>query len=111
MAAETLQAAERLAQDGIDAEVIDLRTIAPLDWDTVLASFARTNRMVIAHEAVVDFGVGAEIAARAVDAGFWSIDAPVVRVGAPPHRRRTRRRWSGRGYQPGSRSRRPCAGS
>jgi 2-oxoisovalerate dehydrogenase E1 component len=84
MAAETLQAAERLAQDGIDAEVIDLRTIAPLDWDTVLASFAKTNRMVIAHEAVVDFGVGAEIAARAVDAGFWSIDAPVLRVGAPP---------------------------
>jgi 2-oxoisovalerate dehydrogenase E1 component len=84
MAADSLAAAERLARDGIDAEVIDLRTIAPLDWDTVLASFAKTNRMVIAHEAVVDFGVGAEIAARAVDAGFWSIDAPVVRVGAPP---------------------------
>jgi 2-oxoisovalerate dehydrogenase E1 component len=84
MAAESLAAAERLAEDGIDAEVIDLRTIAPLDTDTVLASFAKTNRMVIAHEAVVDFGVGAEIAARAVDAGFWSIDAPVVRVGAPP---------------------------
>jgi 2-oxoisovalerate dehydrogenase E1 component len=84
MAAESLAAAARLAEDGIDAEVIDLRTIAPLDWDTVLASFAKTNRMIIAHEAVVDFGVGAEIAARAVDAGFWSIDAPVVRVGAPP---------------------------
>jgi 2-oxoisovalerate dehydrogenase E1 component len=84
MAAESLVAAERLAQDGIDAEVIDLRTIAPLDWDTVLTSFAKTNRMVVAHEAVVDFGVGAEIAARAVDAGFWSIDAPVLRVGAPP---------------------------
>ena len=84
MAAESLAAAERLAQDGIDAEVIDLRTIAPLDTGTVLASFAKTNRMVIAQEAVVDFGVGAEIAARAVDAGFWSIDAPVVRVGAPP---------------------------
>jgi 2-oxoisovalerate dehydrogenase E1 component len=84
MARESLDAADRLAGDGIDAEVIDLRTIAPLDWDTVLASFARTNRMVIAQEAVVDFGVGAEIAARAVDAGFWSIDAPVVRVGAPP---------------------------
>jgi TPP-dependent pyruvate/acetoin dehydrogenase alpha subunit len=44
----------------------------------------KTNRMVVAHEAVVDFGVGAEIAARAVDAGFWSLDAPVLRVGAPP---------------------------
>ena len=83
MAVESLAAAERLAADGIDAEVIDLRSIAPLDWDAVLTSFAKTNRMVIAHEAVVDFGVGAEIAARAVDAGFWSIDAPVVRVGAP----------------------------
>jgi 2-oxoisovalerate dehydrogenase E1 component len=84
MAAESLAAAERLAQDGIEAEVIDLRTIAPLDWETVLTSFAKTNRMVVAAEAVVDFGVGAEVAARAVDAGFWSIDAPVLRVGAPP---------------------------
>jgi 2-oxoisovalerate dehydrogenase E1 component len=84
MALESLAAAQRLAADGIDAEVIDLRSIAPLDWDAVLTSFAKTNRMVIAHEAVVDFGVGAEIAARAVDAGFWSLDAPVVRVGAPP---------------------------
>jgi 2-oxoisovalerate dehydrogenase E1 component len=84
MAAESLAAAERLARDGIDAEVIDLRTIAPLDWDTVLASFAKTSRMVVAAEAVVDFGVGAEVAARAVDAGFWNLDAPVLRVGAPP---------------------------
>jgi 2-oxoisovalerate dehydrogenase E1 component len=83
MACESLAVAERLAAEGIEAEVIDLRTIAPLDWDTVLASFAKCNRMVIAQEAVTDFGVGAEIAARAVDAGFWSIDAPVVRVGAP----------------------------
>jgi len=49
----------------------------------VLSSFAKTNRMVIAQEAVVDFGIGAEIAARAVDAGFWNLDAPVVRIGAP----------------------------
>jgi 2-oxoisovalerate dehydrogenase E1 component len=84
MAAESLAAAERLARDGIDAEVIDLRTIAPLDWDTVLTSFAKTSRMVVAAEAVTDFGVGAEVAARAVDAGFWNLDAPVLRVGAPP---------------------------
>jgi 2-oxoisovalerate dehydrogenase E1 component len=83
MAQESLVAADRLAADGIDAEVIDLRSVAPLDWDTVLSSFAKTNRMVIAQEAVVDFGIGAEIAARAVDAGFWNLDAPVVRVGAP----------------------------
>jgi 2-oxoisovalerate dehydrogenase E1 component len=83
MAGESLVAAEQLAAEGVDAEVIDLRTIAPLDWDTVLTSFARTSRMVIAQEAVVDFGVGAEIAARAVDVGFWNLDAPVARVGAP----------------------------
>ena len=77
-----LIAAQSLADEGIDAEVIDLRTIAPLDRETILESFGRTNRMVIAQEAVVDFGVGAEIAALAVDSGFYSLDAPVVRVGA-----------------------------
>ncbi|NHP16337.1 2-oxoisovalerate dehydrogenase [Rhodococcus sp. IC4_135] len=82
MAMHALIAAESLADEGIDAEVIDLRTIAPLDRETILESFGRTNRMVIAQEAVVDFGVGAEIAALAVDSGFYSLDAPVVRVGA-----------------------------
>ncbi|GAA1268901.1 alpha-ketoacid dehydrogenase subunit alpha/beta [Pseudonocardia aurantiaca] len=83
MVHEALAAAERLVAEGIDAEVVDLRTVAPLDWETVLGSYARTNRMVIAHEAVTDFGIGAEIAARAADEGFWSFDAPIVRVGAP----------------------------
>lgn len=82
MVHHALAAAEMLAAEGIEVEVVDLRTIAPLDRDTVLASFARTNRMVVAHEAVTDFGVGAEVAALAVDQGFWSLDAPVVRVGA-----------------------------
>ncbi|MBM7519896.1 alpha-ketoacid dehydrogenase subunit alpha/beta [Nocardioides nitrophenolicus] len=82
MVAHAVEAAELLASEGIDVEVVDLRSIVPLDRDTILDSFARTNRMVIAQEAVVDFGVGAEIAALAVDAGFWSLDAPVVRVGA-----------------------------
>lgn len=82
MAMHALIAAQSLADEGIDAEVIDLRTIAPLDRETILESFGRTNRMVIAQEAVVDFGVGAEIAALAVDSGFYSLDAPVVRVGA-----------------------------
>lgn len=63
--------------------MVDLRTIVPLDRETVLASLAKTGRLVIAHEAVRDFGVGAELAALAVDEGFWSLDAPVVRVGAP----------------------------
>jgi 2-oxoisovalerate dehydrogenase E1 component len=83
MVHESLAAAETLAAEGIDAEVLDLRTISPLDREAVLESFARTNRMVIAQDAVTDFGVGAEIAALAVGEGFWSLDAPVMRVGAP----------------------------
>jgi 2-oxoisovalerate dehydrogenase E1 component len=77
------RAAERLAEDNISAEVIDLRTISPLDRRTILESLGRTHRLVIAHEAVQDFGVGAEIAALAANEGFWHLDAPVARV-APP---------------------------
>ncbi|MFF3580460.1 alpha-ketoacid dehydrogenase subunit alpha/beta [Streptomyces mirabilis] len=83
MVQDCLAAAELLAAEGIGVEVVDLRTIAPLDRETVLASLAKTNRLVIAHEAVRDFGVGAELAALAVDEGFWHLDAPVTRV-APP---------------------------
>ncbi|SEE73944.1 2-oxoisovalerate dehydrogenase E1 component [Streptomyces sp. 3213] len=83
MVQDALAAAELLAGEGVSVEVIDLRTIAPLDRETVLASLARTNRLVIAHEAVRDFGVGAELSAMAVDEGFWHLDAPVTRV-APP---------------------------
>ncbi len=78
-----VEAAESLAGEGINAEVIDLRTIAPLDRATVLASLERTHRLVIVHEAVRDFGVGAELAALAAGEGFDSLRAPVVRV-APP---------------------------
>jgi len=77
------QAADHLAEDNISAEVIDLRTISPLDRGTVLRSLEQTHRLVIAHEAVQDFGVGAEIAALAANEGFWHLDAPVARV-APP---------------------------
>jgi 2-oxoisovalerate dehydrogenase E1 component len=83
MVQEAVAAAEVLASEGVDAEVVDLRTIAPLDRATVLDSLRRTNRLLIAHEAVQDFGVGAELAALAADEGFWYLDAPVVRV-APP---------------------------
>jgi 2-oxoisovalerate dehydrogenase E1 component len=82
MVFDALAAADVLAGEGIDVEVIDLRTIVPLDRATVLNSLRRTNRLVIAHEAVVDFGVGAELAALAAGDGFWSLDAPVARVGA-----------------------------
>ncbi|MEU4658442.1 pyruvate dehydrogenase complex E1 component subunit beta [Streptomyces sp. NPDC023723] len=84
MVQDSLAAAEVLAAEGISVEVVDLRTIAPLDRETVLASLAKTNRLVIAHEAVRDFGVGAELAALAVDEGFWHLDAPVTRVAPPP---------------------------
>jgi 2-oxoisovalerate dehydrogenase E1 component len=84
MLQEGLAAADELQGEGVSVEVIDLRSIAPLDRETVLESLSRTNRMVIAHEAVKDFGVGAELAAMAVDEGFWSLDAPVARVGAQP---------------------------
>lgn len=84
MVHDCLAAAEQASAEGIDVEVIDLRTVTPLDYDTVLASLAKTNRLVIAHEAVRPFGVGAELAAAAVREGFWTLDAPVIRVGAEP---------------------------
>ena len=83
MVQDVQKAAAVLEQDGIGAEVIDLRTIVPLDRETVLASLAKTHRLVIVHEAVQDFGVGAELAALGANEGFWELDAPVVRV-APP---------------------------
>jgi len=83
MVQECLAAAELLAAEGVSVEVVDLRTISPLDRETVLSSLAKTSRLVIAHEAVRDFGVGAELAAMAVDEGFWHLDAPVTRI-APP---------------------------
>jgi len=83
MVQDCLAAAELLATEGVSVEVVDLRTISPLDRETVLGSLAKTSRLVIAHEAVRDFGVGAELAAMAVDEGFWHLDAPVTRV-APP---------------------------
>lgn len=82
MVSDALKAAEVLAAEGIDVEVIDLRTISPLDKATVLESLAKTHRLLIAHDAVQDFGVGAELAALAVNEGFWSLDAPVLRLGA-----------------------------
>ena len=84
MVGESVAAAEALAHRGISAEVIDLRTVAPLDKQTVLESLGRTSRLVIAHEGVTDFGIGAELAALAAWEGFWMLDAPVRRVAPPP---------------------------
>jgi pyruvate dehydrogenase E1 component beta subunit len=83
MVHEALEAARQLAMRGIDAEVIDPRTLVPLDLATIAASVVRTGRLVVAHEAVCHGGVGAEIAAQVQAACFYDLDAPVVRVGAP----------------------------
>ena len=72
--------AAKLAEDGISAEVIDLRTISPLDTDTLIASVAKTGRAVVVHEASRSFGVGAEIASRLHEALFDRLKAPVQRV-------------------------------
>lgn len=81
--ATCLQAAQTLAGDGVEAEVIDLRSIQPWDRATVLDSLARTHRAVVVHEAVQAFGVGAEIVATLADEGFDELDAPLLRVAAP----------------------------
>jgi pyruvate dehydrogenase E1 component beta subunit len=83
MVQSALEAADALARSGISAEVIDLRTLLPLDMTTIAASVARTHRVLIAHEAVLNGGIGAEIAARIGTELFDELDAPVQRVGCP----------------------------
>lgn len=78
-----MTAAIALAGEGIEAEILDLRSIQPWDEQAVLASLAKTHRLVVVHEAVEAFGVGAEIAARMADIGFDELDGPILRVGAP----------------------------
>lgn len=76
----SLQAAELLAQDGIEAEVIDLRSLRPLDMEPVIESFKKTNRAVIAEEGWRSYGIGAEVAARIYETALDYVDAPVQRV-------------------------------
>jgi len=78
-----LAAAEQLAGEGVSAEVLDLRTISPLDEDAILRSVARTGRLVVVHDAVGPFGAGAEISALVADRGFATLKAPIRRVAAP----------------------------
>jgi pyruvate dehydrogenase E1 component beta subunit len=86
MVQAALEAADLLATEGIEAEVIDPRWIAPLDTEAILGSVQRTGRLVIAHQANVTGGVGAEIAARVAADGIWYLDAPIERVGVPDMR-------------------------
>ena len=83
MVHESMAAAEQLAEDGIDCEVIDLRTVLPLDSETVISSARKTNRIVVVHEAVRFGGLGAEIAAQVQEDAFDYLDAPVGRIAAP----------------------------
>jgi pyruvate dehydrogenase E1 component beta subunit len=76
----SLKAADQLAQEGIEAEVVDLRTLRPLDMEPVLVSFKKTNRAVIVEEGWRSYGVGAEIAARLYEQAFDYVDAPIQRV-------------------------------
>ena len=79
-----LQAAEQLAPEGVEVEVVDLRSLVPMDVETIVASVSKTGRAVVAHEAVVDFGAGAEVVSRIVEHVYDRLRAAPVRVGAPP---------------------------
>ena len=79
--ATALKAAEAAAAEGISIEVVDLRSLSPLDTATLAESVRRTGRCVVVHEAPVFFGAGAEIAARITEACFYQLEAPVIRVG------------------------------
>jgi 2-oxoisovalerate dehydrogenase E1 component beta subunit len=81
MVATALDAAKAAAEDGRELEVIDLRSLSPIDTPTVVASVQRTGRLVIVHEASVTGGLGAEIAARVQEKAFYSLEAPILRVG------------------------------
>ncbi len=75
-----LQAATQLAEKGIDAEVVDLRTLNPLDWDTISASVAKTHRVLVAHESYGRCGIGADLAAQIQERLFDELDGPILRV-------------------------------
>ena len=83
MVARALEAAERLAADGISAEVVDPRTLVPLDKDTILKSVAKTGHVVVADESQLSCGIAAELSAIIVEDGFESLKAPIKRVGIP----------------------------
>jgi pyruvate dehydrogenase E1 component beta subunit len=83
MVHQALEAAGILSKEGIDVEVIDLMTISPLDKETIFQSVEKTSKLVIVHEAVKAFGIGAEISALVCEEMIDCLDAPILRVGAP----------------------------
>lgn len=78
-----LEAAEELEREGIPVEIVDVRTLLPLDEETILESVRKTSRVIVLHEATLTGGLGGEIAARIAEKAFDSLDAPVVRIAAP----------------------------
>jgi pyruvate dehydrogenase E1 component beta subunit len=80
MVGKALQAAEQLAAEGIELEVIDPRTLVPLDEETIVESVKKTGRLIVTHEAYTRAGYGGEIISRVVDSAFDYLDAPPVRV-------------------------------
>lgn len=81
MTCMAVEVAEALSQEGISVEILDLRTIVPLDLESIFASVRKTGKLLIAHEAPKSGGFGAEIAARVAESGFQFLDAPIMRVG------------------------------
>ena len=124
---ESLAAAEALAAEGIEAEVLDLRTLLPLDRDAILASVRRTGRLCVVHEDTLTMGLGAEIAALVCEAALDALKAPPVRVamadigGVPvsdrmedaaiPDRGRIAEAGGGSGSTPATHRSRPAGGS
>jgi 2-oxoisovalerate dehydrogenase E1 component len=80
MVHHTVEAAEQLAEEGVSVEIVDPRTVSPLDTETILASVAKTGRLLIVDEAFGPCSVASEIAARIADAGFDELDAPIKRL-------------------------------
>jgi pyruvate dehydrogenase E1 component beta subunit len=80
MVRTALDAADAAADDGQSIEVVDLRSLSPIDDETIMASVERTGRAIVVHEAGQTLGMGAELAARIQEQAFWSLEAPVLRV-------------------------------
>jgi 2-oxoisovalerate dehydrogenase E1 component beta subunit len=81
MVTAALQAAEIGAEEGVSIEVIDLRSLSPIDYPTIMASVKKTSRAVIVHEAPTNVSLSSEIAARISNEAFYNLEAPVIRVG------------------------------
>src|SRR5206468_6913441 len=77
------EAADKLASEGISIEIVDLRTLAPLDNETILASVRKTSKAIVLHEATLTGGIGGEIVARITENAFEYLDGPVLRIAAP----------------------------